>query len=95
MKQDLPKKIEDALNSLDGIKRAEANPYLYSKIHNRLQGRSEVAPQELAWRLVIALFVVALVNVFTIKHLTAKESGEPEGAEMIANEYAISLPQTY
>ena len=95
MKGDLHNRIEQTLSSLDGMQRAEANPYLYSKIKNRLQGEKEFIPQQLAWRMITALAVVALVNVFTIRHFATAQKSESNGAEVVANEYAIELPQTY
>ena len=95
MKEDLHKRIEQTLNSLDGMQRTEANPYLYSKIKNRLEGETEFIPKALAWRMVFALAVVALLNVFTIRHFSSQQSNHKNGAELVATEYAIELPQTY
>lgn len=94
MKKDLQKRIDETLNALDGMQRAEASPFLYSKIRNRLQGVNEFVPQSLAWRMIAALVIVALVNLFTLRHFNA-EKRSSNGAESIASEYNISLPQTY
>jgi hypothetical protein len=94
MNEDIQRKIEETLASLDGMERAEASPYLYSKIRNRMQAAKEVVPQGLAWRIVTALAIVAVVNVATILHVNpAKDTNS--GVESVASEYAISLPQTY
>lgn len=37
MKPDLNKKIEETLNSLDGIQRAEPQPFFYTRVIGRLQ----------------------------------------------------------
>ncbi|HEX7845847.1 MAG TPA: hypothetical protein VF476_08625, partial [Chitinophagaceae bacterium] len=37
MNPDMEKKIEDALNSLDGIQRAEPQPFFYTRVIGRLQ----------------------------------------------------------
>jgi len=95
MNEELHKKIEETLASLDGMQRAEANPFLYSKIRNRMQAPAAFVPQNLAWRMVIALVVVALVNVFTIQHFSSAIPQTKNGAALVATEYAISLPQTY
>ena len=94
MKEDLHKKIEGTLSSLDGIKRAGANPFLYGKIRSRMENGKQFIPIQLGWRMVLALAIVAVINVFSILHFTSNKQ-EPEGAEMIAKEYSISLPQTY
>lgn len=93
MKEDLHKKIEETLRSLDGMQRAEANVFLYGKIRNRLEGAKGLVPT-LAWRMVIALAIVAVINVVSILHFTSG-SKESSGAELVAKEYSISLPQTY
>ena len=96
MNKDLHSRIEETLNSLDDMQRAEANPYLYSKIRNQLQGQKEFIPKALAWRMIMALVIVALVNVFTIRHFSSQStSSDKNGAELVANEYAIEIPQTY
>lgn len=94
MKRDLQDKIEKTLNSLEGLQRAEASSYLYSKIRNRLQQASDVVPHDLAWRMIAALAVVALLNVLTIRRVeTGKKTAS--GIEAVTTEYALILPQTY
>lgn len=94
MKRDLPRKIEETLNSLDGLPRAEAGPFLYNKIRSRLQSVNEAVPQSLAWRMIAALVIVALMNVVTLRHSKAAQRTD-NGAQSVANEYSIALPQTY
>ena len=93
MKEDLHKRIEETMNSLDGMQRAPANPFLYGKIRHRMEGVKEFVPKGLAWRMVIALAIVAVINLFTFFHFYAEKKSS--GAEMIAKEYSIGLSQTY
>lgn len=93
MNEDLHQKIEETLNSLDGLQRAGANPFLYGKIRERMKGLKEIVPQQLAWRMVIALAIVAVINVFSVFHFNAGKKNN--GAELLAKEYSIGLPQTY
>lgn len=95
MNKELQQKIEQTLNSLEGIRQAEAPPYLYSKIMNRLQPAEAVFQTRIALRLVAALVVVLLLNAFTLQALNRSEKGEKETAQAVAQEYAISLPNTY
>ena len=95
MKNDLHKKVDEVLNSLDDVQRAEASPFLYSKIRNRMEAPREFLPQQLVWRLAAALIIVAVLNLFTIVHFQSKEPRNDRGVELVANEYSISLPQTY
>lgn len=94
MKKDLQSRIEETLNSLDGMQRAESSPFLCSKIRNRMQSVKEYVPQSLAWRMIAALVIVALVNLFTLFHFNSDKQTN-SGAESVATEYNISLPQTY
>lgn len=94
MKEDLHKRIEETMNSLDGMQKAEATPFLYGKIRSRLEGVREYVPKQLAWRMVIALVIVAVMNVATIVHFNSDKE-KSKGEELVAKEYSISLPQTY
>jgi len=81
------------MNSFEGMGRADAPPYLWSKVRNRLQ--APVPPAERwAWQLAAALTVFILVNIFTLRQLR-HESRPGGGTQAVANEYSISLPQTY
>jgi hypothetical protein len=88
------KRIDDVLNSLDGVHRAEASPYLFSKIKNRLDERPVVLPGRLAWRLIMALLIIAAMNFYTLKYLRY-ENTDLNKAGIIASDYNISLPQSY
>lgn len=94
MNKDLQQKIEETLAGLDGLSRAEASPYLYSKIRGRMQNATALVPQSLAWRLVAALVIVAVMNVLTLRH-SYTQQGIDNGAQSVASEYSIALPQTY
>ncbi len=94
MKEQLRHKVEETLNSLDDLQRAEANPFLYGRIRNRLESYKEVISKPIAWRMAIALGIVALVNIISILHFS-KDHQKNNGVELVATEYSISLPQTY
>lgn len=94
MKKEVQQNIEETLNSLDRIQRAEASPFLYSKIWLRMQPANDYVPQNLAWRMIAALLIIALLNVLTIRRFNADKQNN-SGAQSVASEYNISLPQTY
>lgn len=85
-------RIDEILNSLDGMQRAEANPFLYQKIKNRLEapGKAAISPQ-MGWRLAVALATVILLNVLTLQHFKKGES-TANAASVINTEYSITLP---
>jgi hypothetical protein len=94
MKEDLNKRIEETLSSIDHLQRAEANPFLYGRVRNRLEAWKTFVPKQMAWRMVIALLAVAVINLSTIFHLNS-EKQKKDGAQLVAKEYSISLPQAY
>jgi hypothetical protein len=59
--------IEKTMASLDGITRAEANPYLYEKVIDRIKkGRGPVFPsRSLVVRISAACLILVLLNMFT------------------------------
>ena len=87
------KRIDDILASLDGIRRAEAGPYFYSKVRARMDDL--LLPRPLAWRRALALLLVALLNVFTLRALHNGPPVSDDSARSIASEYSLSLPETY
>lgn len=87
------KSIEDILRSLDGLQRAEANPFLATKICNRLQ-QTPVMSRAWSWRLALVMTVIVLLNMITIRHFYYAGTKESK-AETIAREYAISINDTY
>jgi len=60
--------IQDTENSLNGLKTVEINPYLYSKLLNRLSARTELAPSKLIWATATSFVVLVLLNFFIIKN---------------------------
>ncbi len=60
--------INDTEKSLDGLKAAEVNPYLYSKIIDRLSEKIERAPARLVWGTAVSFIVLILLNIFILKN---------------------------
>lgn len=87
------KNVESILNSLDGMQRAEIGPFLEGRIVAQWQKENRPAATRWYWRLAIALLVLMALNMITIKRLRSGE--EKPGAQAVANEYTIALPQTY
>lgn len=87
-------RIDEIMNSLDGMSRAEAPPYLWSKVRNRLTPSSSILKPRLAW-MAAAMMVFLLLNVITLRHQRSPQVQTGSGSQSVANEYSISLPQTY
>jgi hypothetical protein len=93
MNDEQNKRIEDILRSLDGLQKAEANPFMATRIRNRLQ-QPPVMSRAWSWRLALVMMVIVLLNMLTIRQFYFSGTKE-SGAESIAREYAISINDTY
>lgn len=91
--------IEEALASLEGVKRAEANPFLYTRIAQQLHNRQGV-PYRVAALISRPVSIVAfsvlflLINVFVVTRAdsTLKETEQAAAEQLFAAEYAPSDP---
>ena len=97
MKNELENKIEQTLNSLNGIQQAEANPYLFEKIKLKLN-----APEEIAfgfrWSLLATCIVVVALNVAAVySNLTGNTASQPkeEMYKTLGNELGLNNDYNY
>ena len=90
-KQQIQQEVEKTLNSLDNIQRAEANPYLFTRIKAALQKE-----EKSVWGLAISFMgrpVVALATIFLILIInmavffTVKSPPPDEDQQLYAIEY--------
>ena len=86
--------VNEVLESLDGVHRASANPYLYTRIIQRLHNRHEtVYHGKLMPVLAVALCLFISLNVFSY-FKTGNEAGPKEtpvsSIENFAREYNLS-----
>lgn len=86
------KHINQAIASIEGIKRAEASPWLYGKIMHRLQQLP--APVyytgKVLFRLAVAAVFIGVINVTTVKLFTQSatiKTSEADQLQQMANEY--------
>lgn len=86
--------VDETLNSLDGMQRAAANPFLYTRIEQKIKGRySMVYHRKLMPVLAVALVLFISLNVlsyFTVADKPATVSNTGSGIENFANEYDLS-----
>jgi hypothetical protein len=95
MNRDLHQKIEDVLNSLDGLQPAAASPFLYSRIRNRMKSDAPLLSLQWRWRLAVAMIVLLLLNLATLSYQNRKDNIGTTEATIVAQEYSINLPQSY
>ena len=66
-KEQINKMVEDTMNSIEGIRRAEANPFLYSKIKERANRKSSGKfSLGFGTRLFLAFAILVVLNAFTL-----------------------------
>ncbi len=91
--ENLQSKIDEALNSLDGYNRAEANHFLYEKIQYRLSIFKKESAMYNKWlvRLVCMVIVLLAVNIYYISGFTGNKNNSTKvsGLEAFAQEYNI------
>jgi hypothetical protein len=87
------RRIEDALISLEGLQHAQANPFLYTKIEQRLRNKHEgVTSSNTFYRLAFALIIFIVLNVFTytkFHSVDATNGATKTGIEAFASEYGL------
>jgi hypothetical protein len=64
--------INEVENSLNGLKAAEVNPYLFSKITSRLSSKIEVAPTKLIWGGAMAFLILLFINILALKFSSSR-----------------------
>jgi hypothetical protein len=90
--------VDETLNSLDGVQRAEANPFLYTKIEQKLKNRYEPSAsyqRKLMPVLAVALVLFISLNVVSYFKVSTNDSNATSvksgnEIENFANEYNLS-----
>jgi hypothetical protein len=98
---DIEKHIEETLNSLEGMHRAEANPFIFTRIQARLSARRNVFDKIIAvagkpaFALAI-LFIVLVSNVSVMLQSStfnsAEQALEQSNQLAVAEEYSNNVP---
>lgn len=81
--------INEVMNSLDDVKSAKANPFLYNKILNKLgPGEVEYAPMKLVWLAAASFALLAVLNFQAMKKTGSSSNNRTEIQE-IASAYNL------
>jgi len=101
-KQEIDKRIEETLDSLNGIQRAEANPFLYTRVHARLNQSRSVLEQAVlfAGRPVFAFLVLVIVLVTNLMVMMKGSSDaiavkQEQSQLAVADEYHLDVASLY
>jgi hypothetical protein len=90
----IKEQIEETMKILQRIEKAEANPFLYEKILNRMQQRKGSLPGRyfIAKRSLAIIAIMLLINVLSFAYFM-KDSGRKEikgsAARELINEYNL------
>lgn len=69
--------INEVMNSLDDVKSAEANSFLYNKILNKIgSGEIEYAPMKLVWLAAASFALLAVLNFQAMKKTGSNNRGD-------------------
>ena len=78
---------DEVLESLKGIKRAEPNPFLYTRIESKLFSGVEITPTQLRWATITLVAILAFNAAALLQHRSTSVRN--------SNEYSLSNFSTY
>ena len=96
-KQHIQKEVDETLNSIEGIHRASANPFLYTRIKERLSGQDKGVWSMAAGIITRPAFALAAVVLIVLINLAIFFKDQPEtiqtttqdGEQLFASEYNL------
>jgi hypothetical protein len=101
-RNDIGKRIEDTLNSLDGVRRAEANPFLFTRIQARLNSprngfeRIIQITGKPAFAFTVLLLVLVTNLMVMLKGSADASAAKKEQTQFaVADEYHMDVPSLY
>lgn len=93
-KEQINNLIKDTLDSINGIKRAESNPFLYSKVKENIAliGKKKHfhnPSKGYIWKLALMFLILAVMNVFSLINYSKKESTQYTTTKQDINSFII------
>lgn len=81
--------INEVMNSLDDVKSAETNPFLYNKILSKMNTvKEEPTSNKLVWLMAASFAILVALNFQAIK-TSSSSKNEKTDVEQIANAYNL------
>jgi len=94
--KDAERLAEEALKSIDNIKPAEANEFIFTRIQNRIENNTkgyERVKLKSMHRLAAALLLIIAINIISFKYLANKNTGnngrQTSGIDAFSNDYNL------
>ncbi|HWY12649.1 MAG TPA: hypothetical protein VN026_15050 [Bacteroidia bacterium] len=79
--------INEVLESTKGMQKAEASPFLFEKISNRIQTGKTASPvktNNIKWVFVLVAAVILIVNIIAISNYSNSENKNSNETELVS-----------
>jgi len=84
------KRIDEVMSSLDSIRKAEPNPFLYTRIMNKVEAaQSEYTPARIVWLAAASFALLVLLNLTAIRSISSRESASNSDFKSVASSYNL------
>ena len=99
--RDIEQRIDDTLNSLDGMSRAEANPFIYTRIQARLKHARSGVERIVSFAgkpafAFLVLVVVISTNLMVMLQSSDESAAKPQQSQfVVADEYNNNVQNLY
>jgi hypothetical protein len=94
-KEKIQQEIEQTLQSLDGLKRAEANPFLFTRIKARMDRKTNVWERTFSFISKPAIAVAIVVVVMAVNGWALWDKSGPNTIENVTAENVSELANEY
>lgn len=96
-RQKIEAEVERTLGAVDDIQRVDGNPYLYTRIQERMQQQkpAPMAGSFSSWRMALAtLLLVANISSAYFYYQKSVQANQAVGIEAIASEYGLDAQES-
>jgi hypothetical protein len=95
MSKKLQDEIDKTMESIEGLERVNANPYMFQRVHARIEEEANERMPILKVNYLVALLIIVLLNVLTLAYFykdasSVKNSVKSENIQSISKEYNIN-----
>jgi len=94
-KEKIQQEIEQTLQCLDGVKRAEANPFLFTRIKARMDRKANVWERTFSFISKPAIAVAIVVVVMAVNGWALWDKSGPGTVETVTSENVSELANEY
>ena len=91
----IEEEIKKTMQSIEGLEQVKANPYMFQRVHARIEEEANERLPILRVNYVVALLIIVLLNVLTLAYFykdasSVKNSVKSESIQSISKEYNIN-----